>query len=124
MVKTYQMHLPAILLLKVRFYAYLDKFDFRIIFWLKRFHKLIYGCSSPLLHVLTTVHYYNLHLIKSTHIHTRVKPKNIYNHTYRKFLPGQNNLHSVQPDPAEYTSNLDTTMHYPWQRTQRFWVLP
>ena len=31
------------------------------------------------------------------------------------------------PDPAEYTSNLDlkyTTMHYPWQRTQRFWVLP
>ena len=31
------------------------------------------------------------------------------------------------PDPAEYTSNLDlkyTTIHYLWQRTQRFWVLP
>ena len=28
------------------------------------------------------------------------------------------------PDPAEYTSNLDLkTMHYPWQSTQRFWVL-
>ena len=31
------------------------------------------------------------------------------------------------PDPAEYTSNLDLTInnkHYPWQHTQRFWVLP
>ena len=28
------------------------------------------------------------------------------------------------PDPAEYTSNLDLKIHYPWQRTQRFWVLP
>ena len=30
------------------------------------------------------------------------------------------------PDPAEYTSNLDLTIntkHYPWQHTQRFWVL-
>ena len=27
------------------------------------------------------------------------------------------------PDPAEYTSKY-TTLHYPWQRTQRFWVLP
>ena len=31
------------------------------------------------------------------------------------------------PDRADYTRNLDlkyTTMHYPWQRTQMFWVLP
>ena len=31
------------------------------------------------------------------------------------------------PDHADYTSNLELkykTMHYPWQRTQRFWVLP
>ena len=46
----------------------------------------------------------------------------------------QNNL-ILNPDkttctlftPVEYTSNLDlkyTTKHYPWQGTQRFWVLP
>ena len=38
----------------------------------------------------------------------------------------QNNL-IRNPGPAQYTSNLGlkyTTMHYPWQRTQRFWVLP
>ena len=31
------------------------------------------------------------------------------------------------PDPAEYKSKLDlkiNTLHYPWQRTQRFWDLP
>ena len=28
--------------------------------------------------------------ITSTHTQARVQPRNIYNHTYRKFLPGQN----------------------------------
>ena len=35
----------------------------------------------------------------------------------------QDNLHYIHARPAEYTSNLDlkyTTIHYPWQRTQRF----
>ena len=54
--------------------------------------------------------------ITITSTQARVQPRNIYNHTYRKFLPGQNNL-ILNPDkttcilftsdPAEYTSNLD-----------------
>ena len=53
--------------------------------------------------------------ITSTHT-TQVKPRNIYNHTYIKFLPKQNNLTLnpdkttctlFTPDPAEYKSNLD-----------------
>ena len=35
-----------------------------------------------------------------THTQVRVQPRNIYNHTYRKFLPGQNNLHSVHAGPG------------------------
>ena len=75
-------------------------------------------------------------IITSTHKHG-CSQVNIYSHTYRKFLPRtkQNNLilnpdkttcTLFTPDPADYTSNLDlkyTTIHYPWQRTQRFWVL-
>ena len=62
--------------------------------------------------------------ITSTHTHThtqaRVQPRNIYNHTYIQFLPGQNNLilnpdkticTLFTPDPAEYTSNLDLEIH-------------
>ena len=53
-----------------------------------------------------------------SHLHTqaRVQPRNTYNHTYIKFLPGQNNL-TLNPDkstctmfttdPAEYKSNLN-----------------
>ena len=64
-----------------------------------------------------------------SHPQARVQPRNIYNHTYRKLLPGQTKTSCTlfTPDPAEYTSNLDlkyTTMHYLWQCTQTFWVLP
>ena len=51
-----------------------------------------------------------------SHTHAQVKQINIYIHTYRKFLSGQNKL-ILNPDkttctvfmsdPAEYTSNLD-----------------
>ena len=50
------------------------------------------------------------------HTQARVQPRNTYNHTYIKFLPGQNKLilnldkttcTLFTPDPAEYTSNLD-----------------
>ena len=37
------------------------------------------------------------------HIHTHkyeMQPRNTYNHTYIKFLPGQNNLHSVHTRPC------------------------
>ena len=39
----------------------------------------------------------------------------------------QNNLQSVHARPCRIYEQSDlkyTTMHYPWQRTQRFWVLP
>ena len=49
--------------------------------------------------------------------YTRVQPRNTYNHTYIKLLPGQNNnltLHPDKtnctlftPDPADYKCNLD-----------------
>ena len=53
-----------------------------------------------------------------SHLHTqaRVQPINTYNHTYIKWLPGQNNLTLnsdkttctlFTPDPAEYKSYLD-----------------
>ena len=53
-----------------------------------------------------------------SHLHTqaRVQPRHTYNHTYIKFLPGQNNI-TLNPDkqtctlftsdPADYKSNLD-----------------
>ena len=59
----------------------------------------------------------------------RVQPINTCNHTYKKFLHGQNNLTLnpdkvtcilLTPDPAKLKSNLDlklTTLYYPWQRT-------
>ena len=61
-------------------------------------------------------------MIYPSHLHTqaRVQSRNTYNHTYTKFLSvqnktptksRQNNLHSVTPDPAEYTSNLDLTIN-------------
>ena len=68
----------------------------------------------------------------------REQPRNIYNYSYRKIFAWtkQNNL-ILNPDKttcimfttnhAEYTCNMYlkyTTMHYPWQRTQRFWILP
>ena len=65
--------------------------------------------------------------ITSTHTITSTAKKYIqpYLHT---FFPGQNNLHSVHARPwGIYEHSLDqkyTTMHYPWQHTQRFWVLP
>ena len=50
-----------------------------------------------------------------SHLHTqvRVQPRNTYNHTYTKFLPGQNKTTCTlfTPDPAEYTSNLDLTIN-------------
>ena len=76
-----------------------------------------------------------MQMTSPSHPQARVQPRNIYNHTYRKCLPGQNNLilnpdkttcTLFTPDPAEYMSNLDqkyTTMHNPWQHTQSFWVL-
>ena len=56
------------------------------------------------------------------HTQIPVQPRNTYNHTYTKFLPGQkqNNLllnpdkttcTLFTPDPAEYTSNLDLTIN-------------
>ena len=75
--------------------------------------------------------------ITSTHTSTSVANTYIQPYIQKKFgWTKQNNiiLNSDKttctlftPDPAEYTSNLDlkyTTMHYPWQHTQRFWVLP
>ena len=51
------------------------------------------------------------------HTQTRVQPRNTYNHTYKRFLPGHNETISLNPDkttctlftqdPAEYKSNLD-----------------
>ena len=64
-----------------------------------------------------------MQMTSQSHPHTqvRVQPRNTYNHTYTKFLPGQNkttstksrqnNLHSVHTRPAEYTSNLDLTIN-------------
>ena len=56
------------------------------------------------------------------HTQVRVQPRNTYNHTYIKFLPGQNKNNLIlnpdkttctlfTPDPAEYTSNLDLTIN-------------
>ena len=61
-------------------------------------------------------------MTSQSHPHTqaRVQPRNTYNHTYTKFLPGQNNLllnpdkttcTLFTPDPAEYMSNLDLTIN-------------
>ena len=63
-----------------------------------------------------------MQMTSQSHPHTqvRVQPRNTYNHTYTKFLPGQNNLllnpdkttcTLFTPDPAEYTSNLDITIN-------------
>ena len=76
--------------------------------------------------------------ITSTHISTCAAKKYIQPYLQKVFAwTGQNKNLTLNPDkitctmftpdPAEYTSNLDlkyTTMHYPWQRTQMFWVLP
>ena len=40
--------------------------------------------------------------ITITHTQARVKPRNTYNHTYIKFLPGQNNI-KLYPDKTTYT---------------------
>ena len=73
--------------------------------------------------------------ITSTHTSTSTAIKYIQPYIQKVFAwTKQNNL-ILNPDktalftqdPAEYTSNLDLkyrTMHYPWQYTQRFWVLP
>ena len=58
----------------------------------------------------------------SHHTQACVQPRNIYNHIYIKFLPGEkhNNLtlnpdkitcNLFTPDPAEYTSNLELKIH-------------
>ena len=75
--------------------------------------------------------------ITSTHTSTGVAKKYIqpYLHTIfawtkqNNFIlnPDKTTCTLITPDPAEYASKLElkyTTMHYPWQRTQRFWVLP
>ena len=60
-------------------------------------------------------------IITSTHTQARVQPRNTYNHTYTKFLHGQNKKKLLlnpdkttctlfTPDHAEYTSNLDLTI--------------
>ena len=57
-----------------------------------------------------------MQMTSPSHLQARVQPRNTYNHTYIKFLHGQNNLtlnpHKTTftlftPDPAEYKSNLD-----------------
>ena len=73
--------------------------------------------------------------ITSTHTSTSAAKKYIQPYLHKVFAwTKQNNLllnpdkttcTLFTPDPAEYMSNLDLTInHYPWQRTQRFWVLP
>ena len=75
--------------------------------------------------------------ITSTHTSTSAAKKYIQSYIQKVFAwtkqnslilnPDKTTCTLFTPDPAEYTSNLDlkyTTMHYPWQRTQRFWVLP
>ena len=75
--------------------------------------------------------------ITSTHTSTSATKKYIQPYLHKVFAwTKQNNLTPnpvkttctlFTPDPAEYTNNLDikyTTMHYPWQRIQRFWVSP
>ena len=70
--------------------------------------------------------------ITSTHTSTNAAKKYIQPYLQKVFAwTKQNNLilnpdkttcTLFTPDPSEYTSNLDlkyTTMHYPWQRTQR-----
>ena len=59
--------------------------------------------------------------ITSTHTQARVQPRNIYNHTYRKFLPGQtkqphtksrqNNLHSVHARPCRIYEQSGPKIH-------------
>ena len=70
-------------------------------------------------------HHHGVHRFRSwptqmtspSHPHTqpRVQPRNIYNHTYRKFLPGQNKTHTKSRQnnlhSAEYTNNLDLKIH-------------
>ena len=79
--------------------------------------------SAPV-HVMTT------QMTSQSHTHTqaRLQPRNIYNHTYIKFLPGQNKTIPdkttctlLTSDHAEYTSSLVLKIHnnaLPWQRTQ------
>ena len=75
--------------------------------------------------------------ITSTHTSTSAAKKYIQPYLHKVFVwTKQNNLllnpdkttcTLFTPDPAEYTSNLDLTINnkvHPWQRTQRFWVLP
>ena len=72
------------------------------------------------------------------HTQARVQQRNTYNHTYIKFLPGQNKKNLTLnpdkstctlfiPDPAEYKSNLHLKINYTALRMtppQRFWALP
>ena len=75
--------------------------------------------------------------ITSTHTSTNAAKKYTQPYLHKVFAwTKQNNLilnpdkttcTLFTPDPAEYMNNLDlkyTIMHYPWQRTQSFWVLP
>ena len=75
--------------------------------------------------------------ITSTHTSTSAAKKYIQPYLHKVFAwtklnnlilnPDKTTCTLLTLDPAEYTSNLDltiTTKHYPWQRTQRFWVLP
>ena len=64
-----------------------------------------------------------MQMTSQSHPHTqvRVQPRNTYNHTYTKFLPGQNKTssYSIQTkqlalcshQTPEYTSNLDLTIN-------------
>ena len=74
------------------------------------------------------------------HTQVPVQPRNTYIKFYpdntKLYLDNQNNLTLnpnqttctlFTPDPEEYKINLDlklTTLHYPWQGTQRYWTLP
>ena len=75
--------------------------------------------------------------ITSTHTSTSEAKKYIQPYIHKKIAwtkqnnvilnPDKTTYTLFTPDPSEYTINLDlkyTTMHYSWQRTQRFWVLP
>ena len=81
--------------------------------------------------------YADVIIITSTHTSTSAAKKYLQTYLHKVFAwTKQNNLTLnpnkttctlFTPDPAEYKSNLDLkrkkTLHYPWQRTQRFWAL-
>ena len=75
--------------------------------------------------------------ITSTHTSTSAAMKYIQPYLQKVFAwtkqinlilnPDKTTCKLFTPDPAENMSNLDlkyAAMHYPCQRTQRFWVLP